>query len=73
MTIEEFEKAQKKYYELSDCARTLQELKQSYEIRLHISYENSNSIHIVDEEVKRMLVQYYEGKLAKLTKQFNEV
>ena len=73
MTIEKFEKAQKQYYELMDCTRTLQELKQSYEIRLHISYENSNSIHIVNEEVKRMLIQYYEDKLTKLTKQFNEV
>lgn len=73
MTIEEFEKAQKKYYELMDCTRTLQELKQSCEIRLHIPYENSNSVYRVDEEVKRMLIQYYEDKLAKLTKQFNEV
>jgi hypothetical protein len=60
-----------------DCTWTLQELKQSYEIVLNIcytdSYASKNSMHKADEEVKRMLIQYYEDKLAKLTKQFNEV
>lgn len=60
-----------------DCTQILQELKQSYEILLNICYTDlyasKDSIHKANEEVKRILIQYYEDKLAKLTKQFNEV
>lgn len=77
MTIEKFEKGKKIYYELTECTRILQELKQSYEIVLHICYTDlyasKDSMHKADEEVKRILMQYYEDKLTKLTKQFNEV
>lgn len=60
-----------------DCTQTLQELKQSGEIHFSILYADlyasRSSTHKADEEVKRILIQYYEDKLTKLTEQFNKV
>lgn len=77
MTIEKFEKGKKIYYELMDCTQILQELKQSGEIHFSILYADlyasRSSTHKANEEVRHMLIQYYEDKFTKLTKQFNEV